>query len=356
MKEFKPNLIPNNPKDGSFDLDATIKAGGGYNNYLVIDKKDGARLQIIKGQLLTRALKAPASVLVQLRFQKLVELCSELNISLDGEFYAHGFKFNTIMRFFSKEDVACPKYRVKLEKELKKDSSKFYEEYGTFDIDFLTTFHDELKFWLFDGIVLDRPDLVGFSERMYEILRRLESRISNLNEYFLVIPLFQNAFDYNDLIHMFETSLENGYEGKVVIHKDHEYKFGRNTLKEGTLLKMKNDDLEYDGVIIDVVEATSVKDGVEKTTNELGRSVTSKKKGDREASGIAKGFVVSFEDDNGQCVGTFTVGLRGFDNETRSEMFKNKAEFIGRHFKYTGMPPVKDFPRHAYFKCWRDEK
>lgn len=355
MKGFKPNLIPNNPKDGSFDLDATIKAGGGYNNYVIVDKKDGARLQIIEGELLTRALKVPSSHLVNIRFQKLVSLCKKLNIALDGEFYAHGFKFNAIMRFFTKSDVADPKYKAQLEKELKKNPEKFAIDYDGLGIEFLTTFHDELKFWLFDGIVLDRPDLVGYAERMHEILTRIVK--SGLDEeLFLVLPDFEIADDYEHLTGMFERSLENGYEGKVVVHKDHKYKFGRNTLKEGTILKMKNDDLEYDGVIIDVVEATSVKDGVEKTTNELGRSVTSKKKGDREASGIAKGFVVAFEDDNGQCLGTFTVGLRGFDNETRSEMFANKEKFIGKHFKYTGMPPVKDFPRHAYFKCWRDEK
>jgi hypothetical protein len=37
-------------------------------------------------------------------------------------------------------------------------------------------------------------------------------------------------------------------------------------------------------------------------------------------------------------------------------MLENKEEFIGRHFMYTAMKPVKDLPRHAYFKNWRDEK
>jgi len=113
---------------------------------------------------------------------------------------------------------------------------------------------------------------------------------------------------------------------------------------------MKNDGLEYDGVIIDVVEATSVKEGVEKTTNELGRSVTSKKKDDREASGIAKGFVTAFLNDAGEHVGDFTVSLKGFDNKTRKEMFLYKEDLIGKHFKYTAMKAVK--AGHHIDKLW----
>jgi hypothetical protein len=109
--------------------------------------------------------------------------------------------------------------------------------------------------------------------------------------------------------------------------------------------------LEYDGVVIDILQATSIKDGVERTTNELGRSVTSKKKDDREASGLAKGFVVEYEG-----LGTFTVGLKGFSNEAKRKLLKNKSQYIGRHLKYKAMAPVLNFPRHAYFDCWRDSK
>ena len=74
-------------------------------------------------------------------------------------------------------------------------------------------------------------------------------------------------------------------------------------------------------------------------------------KEDRELSGLAKGFLVEFEDK-----GTFLVGLNGFDNEDKRELLLNKESYIGKHFKYTGMKPVKDFPRHAFFKGWRDGK
>ena len=356
LKKFKPNLIPNNPKDGSFDIEKALNKNGGCENYIALLKKDGARLEVIDEKLLSRSLKEPSSDLVKDKFEGLVALCHDLKIVLEGEFYAHGFKFNTIMRFFSKSDVTTTKYRQELEKEFSKNPNKFAKDYDSHSIEFLTQFHDELKFWLFDGYVLDRPDLVGYAERMEEIISRLSSSTENLALNHIVFPEFMYFNNTENLNELFQLSLSEGYEGLVLVHKDHKYKFGRNSLNEGTLLKIKNDDLEYDGVVIDVVEATSVKDGVEKTTNELGRSVTSKKKDDREASGIAKGLVTSFINDKGEDLGTFTVSLKGFDNEQRKEMFINKDQFIGNHFKYKAMTPVKDFPRHAFFDCWRDEK
>ena len=113
---------------------------------------------------------------------------------------------------------------------------------------------------------------------------------------------------------------------------------------------MKDDANEYDGVIVDILEGTQIKEGVERSINELGRSTTSKKKDDRESSGMAKGFLIHYEGKE------FTVGLKGFDNEAKKEMLQNKDKYVGRHFKYSAMAPVKDLPRHAYFKCWRDEK
>lgn len=354
MATFKPNLIPNNPKDDSFDLDKTILKNGGYDKYLIMLKKDGCRLLIQGDSILTRSLKAPSSQLVLERFSPLMEICKKENILIEGEFYSHGMKFNAIFRFFSKSDVTTEKYKKELEKAQLKDPSKFEKEYDGHSIEFLTTFHDSLKFWLFDGIVLDRPDLVGFQERMEEILLRLEKYSSETESIaFLNAQVMKSK---EKLEGYYDMALNLGYEGLVLIHKDHKYKYGRNSLNEGTLLKMKDDALEYDGVIIDIVEATSVLEGTERTINELGRSVTSKKKGDREASGIAKGFITSFVDETGQSLGTFTVCLKGFDNDQRRDLFANKGNFIGRHFKYTAMKPVKDFPRHSYFMCWRDEK
>jgi len=197
---------------------------------------------------------------------------------------------------------------------------------------------------------LNASEDVGYSERMKEILKRLEPFKEDFED-IIKIPGMLTMESKTGVENLYEMALKKGWEGLVLTHKDHKYKFGKNTLKQGTILKMKDDAIEYDGVVLDVLEATKAKDGTEKTVNELGRSVTSKKKDDREKSGLAKGFLVDFEN-----VGTFKVSLNGFDNEEKAELLTNKGEYVGRHFKYTAMKPVKDFPRSAFFKCWRDEK
>lgn len=355
LKNFRPNLIPNNPKSEVTDFHKIIMKKGGYDKYIILPKKDGCRLEIIDGQVLSRAMKSPGSKLVVNRFQPFADLCKLINIAVEGEFYQHGLKFNAIFRFFSKSDVTTESYKKELWKLYSKSPAKFEKEYDGLSFEFLTDFNEDLKFWLFDGIVLDRPDLVGYGERMSEIISRLND--FSKEKYSLKYVEFphlvdqEEGFDYSNLEELFEFNLEEGFEGLVLVHKDHKYKFGRNSLNEGTLLKMKEDSIEYDGVILDVLEGTNIKDGIEKTVDKLGYSETSKKKGDRELSGLAKGFLVSFEDK-----GTFIVGLNGFDNTDKEGLLRSKNLFIGKHFKYTAMKPVKDFPRHAFFKCWRDEK
>lgn len=347
LENFKPNLIPNNPKDGSFDIDETVMKHGGYEKYFITMKKDGCRLQLIDGKVLTRALKKPRSKHVIDRFTPLAKICKKLNITLDGEFYQPGLDFGQIYRFFSKEDVTTDAYKKSLAKELAKSPKDFVNKYRTLDMKFLTSFSEGLYFWLFDGIVLDRPDLIGYEERLIEIMNRL----SDVDFKYLEMPTKLNVTNKEELYEKFQQMLDYGFEGLVLTHKDHKYKFGRNTLQEGTLLKMKNDALEYDGVIIDIVEGTKVKEGIEKTTNELGRSRTSKKKEDREPSGLAKGFLVEYLDK-----GTFLVGLKDFSNNQKRHLLEDKTDYIGKCFRYTAMKPVRDFPRHAYFSEWRDEK
>jgi len=351
--KFKPNLIPNAPKDGSFDrteFEATIAKNGGIEEYTVLPKKDGCRMEFGLGpKVLTRSLKEPGSDLVKARFDELNKICLKENIILEGEFYMHGLPFNEIFRFFSKSDVTTQDYIDELTKMKENKPEAFQEKYRGRDIEFLTTFHENLKCYAFDFIITDRPDLIGFKERWGEAHRRLWAY--ELEEEYLVMPTAIQIESIEKLEAAYNYALTFGWEGLVLTHNTHPYKFGRSTLNQGTLLKMKDDKNEYDGVILDVEEATMVKDGVEKTVNELGRSKTSQLKADRIPSGMAKGFVVEFEGK-----GTFSVGLNGFDHDARRELLDNKQNYIGRYFKYTGMPPIKDFPRHAFFDSWRDEK
>ena len=359
--DFKPNLIPNNPKDGTFTKEMRtdiINKNGGYEKSYAIFKKDGCRLELgLEGGIKTRSLKSPKSIHVLDRFDSLHKLCKKLKIQLGGEFYMHGLKFNEVFRFFSNRDITTDKYKEKLTKQFKKNPKQFAIDYDNRNLKFLTKFHDGLKFWLFDAVITDRPDLVGFEARMQEMYERFDAEMLVNEEEtiealsYVILPELGSLSDEANLMKVYEEALNVGFEGLVLIHKDHGYKFGRNTLKQGTIFKLKDDSKEYDGVIVGISEGTRVKAGIPRSINELGRSVTSKKKDDREPSGKAEGFIVEFEDK-----GTFPVGLTGFDDAAKRDIFLNPDKFIGRHFKYTGMPPLKNYPRHAFFDSWRDEK
>jgi len=176
VEKFKPNLIPNAPKDGSFNLLESLDKNDNVSNYMISLKKDGCRLQLGLGdKILTRALKEPQSDLVKAKFEALNKLCLKLNIAVDGEFYMHGAKFNEIFRFFANTNVSSSESVFKIQKTFAKDPIKFEKDFNGRSIEWLTTFHDELKFHIFDGIVIDRPEVVRFEDRIQIIYDRLKS-------------------------------------------------------------------------------------------------------------------------------------------------------------------------------------
>ena len=121
-----------------------------------------------------------------------------------------------------------------------------------------------------------------------------------------------------------------------MFHKDSTYKFGRHTLNAGQAFKIKEDNLKYDGQVLEVEESTVAREGSDRTTNELGRSVTSKLKEDRLPSGMAKGFKVLLDD--GQ---TMSVSLTGFDHPERIALLENPRQYVGKWITFHAMAPVK---------------
>lgn len=347
MEKFKPNLIPNN-RDNKVDIKQLIEANGGIKNYVITKKKDGCRLEFLNGEALSRELNVPQSNLVSDEFNPVAKLMENEGIIIEGEFYSHGMQFNEIYRFFSNRDVTRDEVKTKLEKLDAK--GKLEKEYNGRSIEWLTTFHITLKAHIFDGFIIGEEHL-GYEQRMQNVFEKLKPLFMGSNLGMYIEP--QEFFYLNDISELtpfYEQALTDGYEGLVLTHKDHPYKFGRNSLKEGTLIKMKDDKGVYDGIVLDVLEGTSIKDGIVRTESKLGYSKVSGCKEDREPSGMAKGFLCEY---NGE---KFTVSLKGFDNEKKIELLTNKEKYIGRHFKYTAMKPTKQAPRHAFYKCWRDPK
>lgn len=301
---FKPELLPNNPAGISPDWEELLYP---VSDFLASVKDDGIRTAIFKHLVTGRSLKRCKSI-------KVNEMAAEFSrvVPFEGvmeaEFYSPNLTFPEIMHFYSTEDVtsssSVKKYNAEWEKT--KQGTASYTKYKTI-LGVKTPYEQEWEFPGRDNIwIATWPDCLCF--RVFNHLENMEDTRGKAQRY---IDLLKISYSFpsfaevkrqdeyaciDEIYQAYDQAILDGAEGLVVYRKDCKYKFGRHSLNSGNAYKIKEDNLSFDGVIIDVKEATKAREGAIKTTNELGRSVTSKLKVDRLPAGYAKGFEVSMED------------------------------------------------------------
>jgi predicted RecB family endonuclease len=111
--------------------------------------------------------------------------------------------------------------------------------------------------------------------------------IDDLNDIAVLVKQTQYT-SIDEVFQAYDQAIISGYEGLVMMHKNSSYKMGRHSLNSGMAYKIKEDNLQFDGVILSLEEGTEVIEGVDKKINELGRSVTSKLKEHRTQVDYAK--------------------------------------------------------------------
>ncbi len=356
MENFKPQLLPNNKKNIEPYWEERIL--NPLDWYWSV-KHDGGRIGIVMetGMAISRSLKLIRSTKVQQLAMNFTAQCSHDEDSklikvIEAELYSPKMTFGEVMHFMNSEDVTSERTRKHLSIEWNKTDggTNFYlkmvkgvpeRQYWNFpgrDVDWLCQWHDDLKFYIFDVytgcdmVKEDRNELIqevfGFHSGLHSIIEQHE------------FTELQEVFD------AYERNVGYGEEGVVLINKYSEYKTGRLTLNSRMGYKMKNDNIEYVGEILDVEEGDKVKEGIATTINELGKSRTSKLKEDREPNGMAKGFLVLLEDGN-----TLTVSFSGYNHNEKAALLNDKENYIGRTIKFTAMEPTKahGVPRSAFF-------
>jgi len=313
MKKFLPMLAPND----KVNLDE-IKYP-----ILASTKLDGIRCIFYKGEMVSRSLKPIVNKQLKEKFQPIADYSKEHNLILDGEIYSPDLTFQEIISFVMTKDL--------------EDSKTIKKMGGSVSIP------EDLKFYCFDIVKDDNFD-EEFIERNYiaqEIVMDFEDLI--------VLVAQTNVISKHQVEAHFEYALDKGYEGLILKSFDGRYKCGRGTLKEGLIYKVKPF-LTFDSKIIDVVQSTEVNEDAEKKTNELGRSVTSKKKDDRHLIEKASAFLVNYEDKELKVVLAMT-------DEEKIEVWANKDEYIGKWIEYKGMlVGAKDVPRHPVMIRFRKDK
>jgi len=309
-KKFRPMLAPND----EVDLD-NIKYP-----ILASTKLDGIRCIFMNGQMLSRSLKPIPNKQMQEKFKVLAEYSKKYNIILDGELYGEGMTFQEITHFIMTQDL---------------DDSKNIKKVGHEEI-----IPEKLKFYCFDAVEDLKFD-VPFETRLQEV-----DEMCYYAE--LVEVVEQKAVHSKEAVmEYFEEVLGDGYEGLILKSYDSRYKFGRCTMNEGTMYKVKPY-RTFDAQIIDIEERylnTS-----ESYINELGKSQKHNNKEAMIPTGIAGSFVVDYEGQKQK------VALTGTE-EFRREVWKNRKQYIGKWIEFKGMLiGVKDCVRHPTFVRWRNDK
>lgn len=139
-----------------------------------------------------------------------------------------------------------------------------------------------------------------------------------------------------------------GYEGVMVRSPHGRYKFGRSTLKEGYLLKLKRFE-DSEAIVVGFNEL--LLNHNDPQINELGLQV----RPSLQAGKVASGMLGSLEVDH-PLYGQFSIGT-GFTHTQRKEIWQSQALHLGMYakFKYLNCS-IKDKPRHPVFLGFRDER
>jgi DNA ligase 1 len=299
MTSFKP-LLASNEKVDLTTLSYPLLAS---------TKLDGIRCIFYKGQILSRSLKQIQNKQLRERFESIRKFTEINQCILDGEIYSPELTFQEITHYVMTQD---------LEDEILPKSLKFY------CFDCLTD--ENLQFSRRIG------DVEYYSLRQ-NIIYVKHIRVNNSNE----------------VEKYFEEVLQDGYEGLILRNPESLYKFGRGTIKEAIIYKVKPF-ITFDAKIVGVVQATEVNEDAKKKTNELGRSVTSKKIGDRHLIEKASAFLVKYHGLD------LKVTLAMTDIE-KEEVWKNRSSYIGKTIEYKGMlVGSKDVPRHPVMIRFRNDK
>jgi len=160
-----------------------------------------------------------------------------------------------------------------------------------------------------------------------------------------VNPLSQTYIrNSEELIQYEEEALSMGYEGVILRNPLGTYKFGRSTLSEQGMLKLKRFE-DSEGVIVGFDEL--MHNGNPETRNELGYAEHSSHKANLVGRGTLGALRVLWHSLE------FGIGT-GFSDAMRDEIWKNREKYSGKIAKFKYLPiGVKDKPRHPVFLGWR---
>jgi DNA ligase 1 len=201
----------------------------------------------------------------------------------------------------------------------------------------------EFRYIVFDfghQHIFDTDRQTGYLSRI-KLLQQL-----TLSEHCIVLePVCVNNPD--ELRAYEQAVLQQGYEGVMIRQPDSPYKFGRSTINEQYLLKIKQFE-DSEAEVIGFQE--KLHNSNEPTINPLGYQERSTHQDNMLATGVLGAL----------CVRDIKTGVEfkigtGFDDLQREQIWRSRESYLGLIAKYKHQPHGRvDKPRFPVFIGWRD--
>lgn len=194
----------------------------------------------------------------------------------------------------------------------------------------------------FTYVVFDLWGICGYKDRMDNLMHHF---VTSHIEY-----LFPTQINSELELLAYEAQcLSDEYEGVMIRTPNGPYKFGRSTVKEGYLLKLKR---FYDSEAIIIEFQEKMHNENKAIKNIFGRTERSSHQENQIPANTLGAFIVR-EMKTGV---EFKIGT-GMNDELRKEVWINQKDYLGKIIKYKAQKVgEKDAPRFPSFVGFRDEK
>jgi DNA ligase-1 len=203
----------------------------------------------------------------------------------------------------------------------------------------------DFHIWIFDYVECGPESIMPYDERMLQLeeleatgdLRPLEGH------YTILYPTKVDTIE--DVDRLMSEWTTGGYEGVMLRDPKGTYKFGRSSVKEGIILKVK-EFFDAEGVVIGFKEKMT--NNNEPVRNVFGYIERKGGQGGLVPADTLGSFILDY---NGQQL----MCGSGLNDEQRKEIWENQDQYLGKLVKFKYMAHgVKDLPRHPIFLGFRD--
>lgn len=209
----------------------------------------------------------------------------------------------------------------------------------------------DVRFYVFD--IYDAPEGMDYTDRLKEAAERVKNfndwARSNELMYGRVILLPQTMIYSEAQLEDYEaTQLEEGFEGVMLRDVGSPYKYGRATLNQGYLLKVKR--WKHDEARI-VGFKEQMSNGNEAFLDELGRTKRTSHAENLTPTGMLGSFTCEGDKWPGQ---QFDVSCGSVTHADKLAMWDKRETYLNETVRFKHLPHgAKDKPRHGIFAGFR---